>query len=204
MKKPLAKANIDPFKIRQTEPARAAPDVVKAPEEIAKHVDAFREAATQAKHFEGQATPHKDAVYDFAKAEFARRAMAGKAGSFKILGEEEAVLFVIADNAKGLTEDEVTELAGELGKDGLVKTETLLKKNYTEIRFDPEVLETNYEAVIAALQALPPNVLGTLFKPTTMVAVKGAGEMLRAHAKDPAHYARLIELTKIVSYIKGG
>lgn len=204
--KTLARKTIDPFRIKQTHntSARTPPDVVTPPEAVASAVDAFRAAADQAKHIEGEATVYKNLVFEFGKGEYAKRAMHGKTASFKILGKEEVVMFISADKGSGLTEEDVATLAAELGPDGEAKAASLVTKDYSSIRFNPDVLEKHYEAVVEALQTLPPEVLENLFLPGAMVAVKGAGEMLRAHAKDAAHYERLLDLAKITLYIKGG
>src|SRR5437899_3281559 len=90
---------VDPFKTRKvkTETAKAAGDTITPPAEIAQAIDAFREAQDQAKHFEGEATIYKDQILGYSEEEYVKRLLNGKDSSFKVLGEETMVTYVVMD-----------------------------------------------------------------------------------------------------------
>src|SRR4051794_25905276 len=107
-----AAKKVDPFKTKKTKTqAPDANDTITPPEEIARAIDAFREAQDQAKHFEGEATIHKDTVLNFSDGEYAKRLFNGMAKSFKLLGEESMVTYVVMDASAGLTEEDAEEFA---------------------------------------------------------------------------------------------
>src|SRR5262249_21423676 len=158
-----AAKKVDPFKTRKVREAPAAQsDTITPPKEIARHIDEFRAAQEQAKHFEGEATIHKDAVMAYGTQEFTKRLFNGMDESFKILGEDGMVTYVSTEASAGQTEEDVSEIEREWGK---AAAEELVVRDYGSIRFDGAVLEANYDAVVEALQTLPAEVLDNLFKP---------------------------------------
>src|SRR5262245_40757974 len=98
-----SKTKSDPFKTRKTktETAKAAGDTLTPPREVAEAIDAFREAQDQAKHFEGEATIHKNTVLAYSEEEYSKRLLAGKNKSFKVLGDETMVTYVVMDASAG-------------------------------------------------------------------------------------------------------
>jgi hypothetical protein len=191
---------INPFKVRSSsDKGSRKSDAVDVPFEVAQAIDGFREAMEQSKHFAGEAEVHKEAVLSFARGQYARRAMAGSTEGFKLLGDQSMVTYVVADNASGLSQEEVDAIAAEFGGEAV---DQLVGLDYASIRFEPEVLEQNYDAVISALQALPPEVLERLFKPALQKARKGAVESARRVAKDAGGLARLLGMLKVTNYIK--
>lgn len=198
MAKPARK--IDPFKTRKVReaPAQEA-DTVTPPKDVARHIDEFRAAQEQAKHFEGEATIHKDAVMAYSNAEFTKRLFNGMDGSFKILGEESMVTYVSTEASAGLTEEDVAEVERQWGKHA---SEELIVRDYGSIRFDAAVLEANYEAVVEALQTLPPEVLDNLFRPMLMKAKPGAVELAKKYAKNPEQMQDMLRALKIKNYIR--
>jgi len=195
------RSKINPFKTRKTrEPAPDTGDTLTPPDEVAEAVDAFRESQEQMKHYEGEATIHKNEIMDYGAAEFAKRAIAGKTKSFKILGEQSMVTFVAMDASAGLSEEEVEHFVERWGKKA---AEDLITKDLGSIRFDPEVLEANYDAVVEALQeALPEKVLENLFRPLLMKAKPGAVEKAKQFAKNAEELRELIQQLKIRNYIR--
>src|SRR5476649_1892541 len=98
---------VDPFKTRKTKTPQASDtDLITPPEEIAVAIDAFRECQDQAKHFEGEATIHKDKIVQYSSDEYAKRVFNGMDKSFKILGEETMVTYVAMDASAGLSEED--------------------------------------------------------------------------------------------------
>ncbi len=194
------KAKASPFKTRKTrEPAPQVGDTLTPPEEVAEAIDAFRECQEQAKHFEGEATVHKDAILDFGAGEFAKRALSGINRSFKILGEQSMVTFVAMDASAGLSEEEVEAFADRWGKKA---ADELITRDLGSIRFDPQVLEANYDAVVKALEVLPDKVLENLFKPMLLKAKPGAVEKAKQFAKNADDLRELIQQLKIRNYIR--
>jgi len=195
------KKKVDPFKTRKTktETSRAAPDTVTPPQEVAKSIDAFRECQDQAKHFEGEATVHKDKIISWAQPEYAKRLLNGMDESFKVMGHETMVTYIVQDSSAGLTEEEVTEFANRWGEEA---SEALITRDLRSIRFDPDVLEANYEQVVDALQVLPAEVLDNLFKPMLMKAVPGAVEKGKRFAKTAGDLQELMTQLKIKNYIR--
>lgn len=191
---------VDPFKTRKTKTQEAtAGDTISPPAEIAEAIDAFRECQDQAKHFEGEATIHKNAILGFSEEEYVKRLVSGKNTSFKVLGEETMVTYVVMDASAGLSEDDVEEFAKNFGRKA---AEDLIVRDFGSIKFDAKVLEANYDAVVEALQALPEKVLSNLFKPMLMKARPGAAEGAKSYAKQPDELLEMLKALKIKNYIR--
>jgi hypothetical protein len=190
----------DPFKVKKskTQPAKEA-DTVTPPAEVAEAIDRFRECQDQARHFEGEATIYKDKVLAFAQGEYARRLQNGVNGSFKVMGDETMVTYVVTDSSAGLSEEDAAAFAEKWGEEA---ADELITRDYASIRFDPTVLEANYDDVVEALQALRPEVLENLFKPMLMKAVSGSVAVAKRYAKDPAAMQEIIKDLKIKNYVK--
>lgn len=194
------KAKIDPFKTRKVQEADTRTnDTITPPADVAAAIDQFRECQEQSKHFDGEATIHKDLVVKFAQQEYARRVTNGIDSSFKILGNDTMVTFIATSSSAGLTEDDAAGLAERWGEKA---AEELVVRDYASIRFDADVLEANYQKVVDALQALPEEVLQKLFKPMLMKASPHAIERAKKFAKNPDELHELLQQLKIKNYIK--
>jgi hypothetical protein len=199
-KKGSASKKSDIFKTRKTrEPEAEAGDTITPPEEIAQAIDAFRDAQEQAKHFEGEATVHKDAINDYSLKEYSKRVLKGKARSFKLMGEQSMVTYVVMDASAGLTEDDVEAFKEQWGEQA---ADDLITRDFASIRFDGQVLEANYEAVVEALSTLPKDILENLFKPMLLKAKPGAVERAKKYAKSAEDLQELIRQLKIRNYIR--
>lgn len=199
-KKPAAKKGVDPFKTKKTRTLAAkVNDTVTPPADVAEAIDEFRAAQEQAKHFEGEATVHKDKILAFSHGEYARRLLNGVNSSFKILGDETMVTYVVTDGSAGLTEEDVEALSERWGEEA---AEALVTRDFQSIRFDAKVLEANYDEVVEALQTLRPEVLDSLFKPMLMKATPGAAETAKRFAKKPDELKELLTDLKIKNYVK--
>jgi hypothetical protein len=188
------------FKTRKTREAEPeAGDTITPPEEIKQAIDAFRDAQEQAKHFEGEATVQKDAINEFSLKEFSKRVLKGKARSFKLLGDQSMVTYVVMDASAGLTEEEVEAFKERWGEKA---ADDLITRDLASIRFDGEVLEANYEAVVEALQVLPKDVLENLFKPMLLKAKSGAVERAKKYADDAEELREMLRQLKIRNYIR--
>jgi hypothetical protein len=191
---------VDPFKTRKSKAVQEkGADTLTPPAEIAQAIDSFRECQEQAKHFEGEATIYKDKVLAYCKEEYTKRHLKGQGGSFKVLGDETMVNYVIQDSSAGLTDEDVAEFAGRFGEEA---AEELITRDFRSIRFDPKVLAANYDQVVQALQCLPPEVLSQLFKPMLMMAKPMAMENGKKFAKTTEDLAALMESLKIKNYIR--
>lgn len=191
---------VDPFKTRKTRTeATDASDTLSPPKEVAEAIDAFREAQDQAKHFEGEATIHKNTVLSYSENEYVKRLLSGKNKSFKVLGEETMVTYVVMDSSAGLTEEDVEEFSKNFGKEA---AEDLIVRDFASIKFDAKVLEANYDAVIEALQTLPADILENLFKPMLMKAAPGAAERSKKYAKKADELLEMLKSLKIKNYIR--
>src|SRR4051794_12360058 len=99
MSKTSTAKKVDPFKTRKSKtPATRTDDTVTPPAKIAKAIDAFREAQDQYKHYEGEMTIHKDQIISYSTEEYSKRIMNGMKTSFKVLGEETMVTYVVMDS----------------------------------------------------------------------------------------------------------
>ena len=195
-----AKKKIDPFKTKKAKAETSdASDTLSPPKEIAQAIDQFRECQDQAKHFEGEATIHKNTILNFSEDEYVKRLLNGKNTSFKVLGEETMVTYVVMDSSAGLTEEDVEEFSKNFGKEA---AEDLIVRDFASIKFDAKVLEANYDAVVGALQSLPSDVLENLFKPMLMKARSGASEGAKSYAKKPADLLEMLKSLKIKNYIR--
>lgn len=198
-KKPVEKSG-GIFKTRKSrEAAPQEGDTLTPPDTIQRAIDSFRDAQEQMKHFEGEATVHKDAINDYSRREYSKRVMKGKGRSFKLLGEQSMVTYVVMDASAGLTEEEVESFRDRWGDEA---TEELITRDLASVRFDGEVFEANYDAIEKALSALPADVLENLFKPMLLKAKSGAVETAKKYAKDADELQELILHLKIRNYIR--
>jgi hypothetical protein len=198
--KPMKAKKVDPFKTKKTKSdATRAGDTISPPKDVAAAIDAFRECQDQAKHFEGEATIHKNLILSYSEEEYVKRLLNGKNTSFKVLGEETMVTYVVMDASAGLTEDDVEEFKKTWGEEA---AEELIERDFASIKFDAKVLETNYDAVVEALQTLPEEVLQNLFKPMLMKAKSGAAETAKSYAKKPDDLLEMLKQLKIKNYIR--
>lgn len=191
---------IDPFKTRKTktEPASTV-DTVTPPDGIQKAIDLFRDNQEQAKHFEGEATVYKDKILSYSIEEYSKRVLKSKAKTFKLLGHESIVNYIVQDSSAGLSEDDWEEFVDRWGKKA---AEELICKDYSSLRFDAHVLESHYEQVVEALQVLPEDVIERLFKPMLMKAVPGAVEKSKKFVKSADELTEMMKQLKIKNYIK--
>ena len=200
MTKAAKSKKIDPFKTKKTKTETSdASDTISPPKDVQEAIDAFREAQDQAKHFEGEATIHKNTVMSYSEEQYVKRLINGKNKSFKVLGEETMVTYVVMDASAGLTDEDVEEFAKNFGEEA---AEDLIVRDYASIRFDPKVLEENYEAVVGALQTLPEEILENLFKPMLMKARPGAAEGAKHYAKKPDDLLDILKALRIKNYIR--
>lgn len=190
----------DPFKTKKTRnPPGKVQETVEAPDEIRQAIDAFRACQDQAKHYEGEATVHKDRLMNYAGGEFARRSLKGMDSSFKIMGDESMVTYVVMDSSAGLTEEDVDMIRERWGE---AAADELVARDFRSIRFDPKVLEANYDAVVDALSSLPEEVVENLFKPMLMKASPGAVDLAKKYANKPEELQELMENLKLKHYIR--
>lgn len=194
------KKNQDPFKTRKTkETAENKVDTVTPPAEIQRAVDLFRENQEQAKHFEGEATVYKDRIVAFSLEEYCKRAWKGQSKSFKLLGHETIVNYIIQDSSAGLTEEDFEEFQERWGKKA---AEEMIVKDYASIRLNGQVLADHYEEIVEALQVLPKDILNQLFKPMLMKAAPNAIEKAKKYTKTAHELGEMIKHLKVKNYIK--
>jgi hypothetical protein len=198
--KPRTSATKDPFKTKKSRvPTRQADNVLTPPDDVAEAVDAFRAAQDQAKFYEGEATVHKNTILNYAAEEYARRLFTGEGSGFKIQGVETIAMYVVQDASAGISEEDVEEFTERWGEKA---AEDLIVRDFGSIRFNEAVLEANYDAVVAALQTLPPEVLDNLFKPMAMKARHGAAEVARRHVKNAEELREIIRHLKLRNYVR--
>ncbi len=201
-KAPAKKATVkkSPFKTRKTRSeVSKESDTLTPPSAIAQAIDSFRDCQEQARHFEGEATIHKNQVLDFSEAEYAKRLIGGMGKSFKVLGEESMVTYVVMDASAGLADEDVESFRQRWGDQA---ADELIQRDFNSIRFDGDVLEANYDKVVEALETLPEEIVETLFKPMLMKARPGAAETAKKYAKNAKELRELLKMLKIRNYIK--
>lgn len=197
---PKASGPKDPFKTKKSRvPTRQADNVMTPPDDVAEAVDAFRAAQDQAKFYEGEATVHKNTILNYAAEEYARRLFTGEGSGFKIQGVETMAMYVVQDASAGISEEDVEEFTERWGERA---AQDLIVRDFGSIRFNEAVLEANYDAVVAALQTLPPEILENLFKPMAMKARSGAAELARRHVKSAEELREIIRHLKLRNYVR--
>ena len=200
MAKPKKPARKEIFKTRKTRDAEVQDsDTISPPAEIAAAIDQFRDAQEQAKHFEAEATIQKDAINDYSRGVYTKRVLSGKNRSFKLVGDQSMVTYVVMDASAGITEEEAEAFKEQWGPKA---AEDLIVRDFASIRFDGEVLAANYDAVVDALSVLPTEVLESLFKPMLLKAKPGAVERAKKYAKSSDKLLEIITQLKIRNYIR--
>ena len=119
--------------------------------------------------------------------------------NIKLNGSESSATYIVQNYSSGLTEEEVTEIS-EVFDDEVV--DALIEVDYASLKFDPETLTENYDAILGALQTLDNSILATLFKPMFKKAVPNALQKATKYAKNEDELAQLIDLLKIKNYIR--
>lgn len=191
----------DPFKTKRSSApaAKQAENVITPPPEVSEAVDAFRSALDQAKYYEGEASVHKNTILNFASEEYAKRLFTGDGSGFKIQGLETMAMYVVQDASAGISEEDLEEFAERWGEKA---AEDLIVRDFASIRFNEAVLEANYDAVVKALQVLPPEVLDNLFKPMAMRARPGAADLARRHVRKAEDLRDILRHLKLRHYIR--
>ena len=194
------KQKVDPFKTKKSKTeVREENSTLTPPDEIKQAIDAFRQCQDQAKHFEGEGTVHKDVVLEYCQEEYSKRVFNGQDKTFKVLGDETMISYVIMDSSAGLADEDLEAIKERWGEEA---AEELVDRDVRSIRFDPKVLEANYDAVVSALQTLDPDVLENLFKPMLMKAKSGAIEKAKKYAQTPEELKEIMDQLKIKNYIR--
>lgn len=194
------KKSADPFKTRKTkDTVDSKVDTITPPAEVQRAVDLFRENQEQAKHFEGEATVYKDRIVEFSLDEYCKRIYKGQNKSFKILGHETIVNYIIQDSSAGLTEEDFEEFASRWGKKA---AEDMIVRDYASLRLNAQVLSDHYNEIVKALQTLPKNVFENLFRPMLMKASPDAVQKAKKHTKNARELMEMIRQLKIKNYIK--
>lgn len=194
------KSKIDPFKTRKSKAKTVSgSEPLSPPDEIKEAIDNFREKQEQAKHFEGEATIYKDSVLNYCQAEYSKKAVKGQTSSFKVIGSEAMVHYVVQNSSAGLTEEEFFEFEQQWGEKA---ANELITRDFASIKFEPKVLEQHYDQIVDALQVLPEEILDNLFKPMLMKAAPGALEKLANFTKSSEDFLELMKQLKIKNYIK--
>lgn len=195
-----AKAKSDPFgKVKSSAASKKKSSVARdVPEEIKTAIDAFKEAKDALKNAEFSKKEHGSVVQEFAMREFAAGIMAGKSEtSFDLQGNEATVKFVTQfKSLGGITGEEKEAIAEKWGE--AVANEVCLPDLGT-VRFDAEVLAANYDAVVAALQTLPEEILSNLLKPMTMKTA--SLETIKKHARNADDLIDLLKAVKYANYV---
>jgi hypothetical protein len=195
-----AKKTVNPFKVAKTKKTASKTSAVAAPEEVQAAVAEYKEAQEQMKHYEGLMNIHKDAILSFAKPYHAKKNFAGCKKGFKILGKDESMTsYVAQDRGRSITEEEADAFEERFGEKA---REDLIVVDYGSISFNAEVLEANYDAVVGALQTLPPEVLENLFKETPLKACKGALEDARNHVESAEEMEEICNALKLTSFLR--
>lgn len=190
----------DPFATRKTkETSSHIDEALTPPAAIAQAIDEFRELQEQAKHFEGEANLHKDAVSQFCLDQHVLRVQRGQVASFKVMGRETMITYVVMDSSAGLTEEDSEQIVARWGSKA---AEELIERDFKSIRFNDKVLEAHYDKVVDALQSLPEEILDNLFKPMLLKVKPNAAANCRKFAKDQADLKDLITALKLKSYIR--
>ncbi len=188
------------FKTRKSrEPEAQGSDTLTPPKAVAEAIDLFREAQEQAKHYEAEATIHKDEIVNYSQHEYSKRLIKGKGGSFKLMGDQSMVTYVVMDSSAGLTDEDLESFKERWGDDA---ADELIVRDFASIRFDGEVLEANYDVIAKALNTLPKDIRENLFKPMLMKAKPGAAETAKQYAKTAEDLAEILQHLKIKNYIR--
>lgn len=191
---------IDPFKIKKSS-GKASGKLagVKTPDNIADAVDAYREAQDKVKHFEGEAAIYKDTILSYSKSEYARRARTGETENFKLFGNKAMAMYIVMDSSSGLSDEDVSRVSSEFGEKA---AKELTENDYKSLKFNPEVLEANYNQIVAALQTLPNEILENLFSPMALKTSKDVVSKASKYAKTDEDLQRLMEILKVKNYIR--
>lgn len=125
--------------------------------------------------------------------------LSGMQKSFKILGDETMVTYVVMDSSSGLTDEDVAEFSARWGAEA---AEQLIVRDFSTLKFESAVLEANYDAVVSALQTLPEEVLQNLFKPMLMKAKPGAVAVAKKYVKTAEDMKEIVKSLKMKNYIR--
>lgn len=191
---------VDPFKVRKHSNTKEKDAPVHPPLEIAISVDIFVDAKREVKRLEGECADHKKPILEFARLEFAKRALKGKdESSFNIAGEEELVLFVHENRGSSLNDEDVQALVDEVGEE---RAAEMLQIDLHSFKFNVAALEQHFDEVVKVLQQLPKEILEQLITPGAVVMRSGAYDKAKEVAESPEQLAKIAEILKIRSYLK--
>lgn len=193
-------AAVNPFQVKQTSVKASKNDLLPTPPEIASSIDTFTSLSREIKLLEGQKESVKAELTEYCRNEFAGRKMNGVEGNFKVEGVESTASYICQDRSSSLSGQDREAFAEEFGEKA---AEDLLKVDFAGYRFNGEVLEQHFGAVIAALQkGLPEDVLAVLIQPTGYVAVPQAHTKIKEHAKTRKDFIEILKALKVVNFIQ--
>ena len=187
------------FKTASTS-AKSKNDVIMANGDMINVVDSYKKLNDEIKHLEGEATIFKNEFKAYAHNLFSERVITGKTNNFKVEGKTGSVSYIVQDASSGITDEDYAAFTEKWGKKA---AKELIMDDLGSIKFDADVLTANYDAVVTALQnALPAEVLESLFKPMLMKAAKGAVDKAAKIAKDPEKLAEMLTDLKVKTQVR--
>ena len=193
-------ATVNPFQVKQTSAKASKNDVLTVPPAIAEAVDEFNGLNRQIKNLTSLQAASKATVTEYCQQEFASRKLTGVEGNFKVQGGEATATYICQDRSSGISGDEREVFAGQFGQDA---ADDLMKVDYAGFRFNGEVLEQNFDAVVEALRrGLPEEVLAKLILPTGFTAVPQAHAKIKDHAKDADAFVKILKALKVTNFIQ--
>jgi hypothetical protein len=165
-------------------------------------IDQYVQLIREIKNLESQSDTCKDSILSEAKSQFAKRQMSGKAGNFKMLGNDETLTFICQNAGSTLKDENYQELVDFAGKKA---AENLLESDVSSLKFNPDFIKQkeNQDRIFAALaKAFSQDELAEMFLPVGYKPVDNVIEKATDYAKNADQLEKIYTLLKLKAYIK--
>lgn len=190
-------APIDPF-VARAQPRDATVPVLEVPDDLKSMVDEFAALTAQSRELTVKLEALKSRLHAHCRQEFVGRLLAGETGGFRILGTTGRATFVVRGPGATLSQSERTALESRFGAN--IGT-ALLRRDLSSFRFNAAVLEANYDAVVAALNTLPREIVSSLVVPGGYRAVDDAASRVREHVQDSTAALELLTGLRLTTFV---
>lgn len=198
--KKKATKRVDPFKVKKSGTSSSKSlEALVPPENIKVLIDEYREAADNAKKYDGEKKALAAQIKPWALEKAAERRMKGINSNFNICGEHTTCQFQMQEKVSGIDEDYLASFTDQYSEK---VADAVFKKDFGSIRLDGKYLEEHYDEIIEKLMGALGDHMQHLFKPATFGLTEDGLEKAKKFAKSPEELAELFSAMKVTSFIK--
>jgi hypothetical protein len=199
MAKAATKTKTNPFKTKKTSASSKGLDTLQVPEKMKGLIDEFREAADQAKKYDGMKKALAAQIKPYAYEQAASRRMSGNNSNFNMTGNEKTCQFQVTEKVSAHSEEslaEFTEIYSEKA------TTAIFEENYSAVKLNGTYLREHWDTLIPKLTKALGDHFSELFSEVPFGLAEDGLNKAKEFANSPAELVELFEKMKVTSFIK--